>query len=229
VKKFLGERNVGAACHNYSKTICCMDATGSMAALLTQAKNTVGTMFDRASTILKEAGIPADSFQLQFAVYRDYDCKNDVLQYSPWETQPENLRKFMEKVTARGGGDYEEAIEIALWHANSEHDKTEVSQVILIGDAPPKEKPAILSDRLAYGGEEFWKKTPYKEPTHYLVEAANLRKKNVPVHCFYLEGGAKIKFEEISKLTNGKCELLNINTSAGSELLTNVKNFPINL
>ena len=42
----------------------------------------------------------------------------------------------METITAKGGGDYEEAIEIGLWHANSEHEKNDISQVILIGDAP---------------------------------------------------------------------------------------------
>ena len=56
-----------------------MDATGSMGHQLNQAKNTVVTMFERASIILKEHGIPSDSFQLQFAVYRDYDCHADGL------------------------------------------------------------------------------------------------------------------------------------------------------
>ena len=94
--------------------------------------------------------------------------------------------------------------------------------MILIGDAPPKEKPAIIRDRNAYGGVSFWKTTPYKEVTHYLVEAENLKKRNIPVHCFYLADGAKLKFEEIARITNGRCELLNINTTAGSELLTNI-------
>jgi len=139
IKNFLSERNIGANGLNDSRTICLMDATGSMGHLLNQAKNTVGTMFERATIILKDHGIPTDSFQMQFAVYRDYDCLIDgLLQYSPWETKPENLRKFMETITARGGGDYEEAIEIGLWHANTENEKNEISQVILIGDAPSK-------------------------------------------------------------------------------------------
>ena len=139
IKNFLSERNIGANGLNDSRTICLMDATGSMGNLLTQAKNTVGIMFERATVILKDHGIPTNSFQMQFAVYRDYDCLTDgLLQYSPWETKPENLRKFMETITARGGGDYEEAIEIGLWHSNNENEKNEISQVILIGDAPSK-------------------------------------------------------------------------------------------
>ncbi len=102
VRCFLGERNVGATGLNDSRTICLMDATGSMGNLLNQAKNTVGTMFERASLILNENSIPADSYQMQFAVYRDYDCMVDgLLQFSPWETKPENLRKFMEKITGK--------------------------------------------------------------------------------------------------------------------------------
>ena len=81
-------------------------------------------MFERASIILNDRDIPSDSFQVQFVVYRDYDCNADgLLQYSPWETKPDNLRKFIEKVKPEGGGDYPEAIEIGLWHANNEFDK----------------------------------------------------------------------------------------------------------
>ena len=105
VKTFLRERNVGANSLADSRTMCLMDATGSMGHLLNQAKITVVTMFERASLILKEHGIPSDSFQLQFAVYRDYDCYADgLLQYSPWETKPDNLRKFMENIKPKGGG-----------------------------------------------------------------------------------------------------------------------------
>ena len=222
VKKFLGERNKGANGNVSSRTICLMDATGSMGGLLNQAKNTVGEMFERATSILFDYKIPTDSFQLQFAVYRDYDCKDGILQFSPWETRPENLRKFMEKVSAKGGGDYEEAIEIGLWHANDEDAKLEISQVILIGDAPPKDKEAIARDRNTYGGETFWKKTPFCKTTHYLLEVEKLKKRHIPVHSFYLEDGAKTKFEEISQITNGKFGSLNIHSSEGSELLTNV-------
>ena len=222
--KFLGDRNIGASIGlNTSRTICLMDATGSMGNLLNQAKNTVGTMFERASIILTESGIQADSFQMQFAVYRDYDCSSDgLLQYSPWETKPDNLRKFMEKINARGGGDYEEAIEIGLWHVNVEEENLGVSQVILIGDAPAKRKDQIAAYRKRFGGESFWKKTPFKDSTFYKDEVNKLKSKNIPVHAFYLDDGARINFEEISKETSGKCELLNIDSAEGSNVLTNI-------
>ncbi len=62
VKKFLGEQNLGAEAVKDSKTICLMDATSSMGKLLNQAKNTVGIMFTRAQTILKEYNIPPNCF-----------------------------------------------------------------------------------------------------------------------------------------------------------------------
>ena len=54
-------------------------------------------MFERAIAILKEHKIDPNSFQLQFSVYRDYDCMIEgVLENSPLETKPENLRSFMQ-------------------------------------------------------------------------------------------------------------------------------------
>ena len=69
-------------------------------------------MFERASVVLKEKGLPNDAFQMQLAVYRDYDCKPErILQSSSWETKLTNLRIFMSTIIkAMGGSDYEEAI-----------------------------------------------------------------------------------------------------------------------
>lgn len=222
IKRFLGERNIGANIMNDSKTLCLMDATGSMGHLINQAKNTVAIMFDRAFTILKENGIPPNSFQMQFAVYRDYDCKEDLFQYSPWENNAANLRKFMTNIVAKGGDDYEEAIEIGLSHANTEDDKFGVSQVILIGDAPAKSESVVASYRSNYGGENYWKTTPYKEMTFYRRELEKLKAKNIPVYSFYLHQGAKNNFMEISSFTGGRCEELDINSSDGADRLTNI-------
>ena len=200
-----------------------MDATGSMSSLLSAAKETVCTMFERAAVILNEQGLPSDTFQLQFVVYRDYDCKADgILQSSSWETKPNNLRNFLTHITAMGGGDYEEAIEIGLWYAFQQSEQLDgISQVILIGDAPAKERPAIARDRDANGGEEYWSKTKYKTQTHYTDELNKLKAKNIPVNAFYLHDGAKENFQRIARETSGRSELLNINSPQGAELLTN--------
>jgi len=59
VKKFLFDYNKGPVfiISSVSKTICLMDATGSMSALLQKCKNTVEEMFKRANKVLKDAGV----------------------------------------------------------------------------------------------------------------------------------------------------------------------------
>ena len=200
-----------------------MDGTGSMGGLLQKAKSTVGTMFERACDVLKDNKMDTNCFQLQFAVYRDYDCKLEgLLETSPWETKPDNLRVFMEKISAKGGGDYEEAIEIGLWHANQENEKDGISQVILIGDAPAKNESQIQEYRKSYGGEEYWKSSKFKEPTHYLYELQKLKNKSVPVHTFFIESGAESNFREIATKSGGRCERLDVNSSSGAQILTDL-------
>ncbi|CAF3594708.1 unnamed protein product [Rotaria socialis] len=223
VKEFLKKQNQGAnLIAASSRTVLLMDATGSMSSLLTAAKETVCTMFERASTVLQEKGLPNDAFQMQFAVYRDYDCKKDgVLQSSSWETKPTSLRSFMTKITAMGGDDYEEAIEIGLWHAVQQSEQPEgISQVILIGDAPAKDHSAIKRDRQTNGSEAYWSETKYTTPTHYTNELNKLKDKNIPVHAFYLHDGARNNFQKIASETSGRCERLDIYSSEGAELLT---------
>jgi hypothetical protein len=57
------------------------------------------------------------------------------------------LREFTSKVRAKGGGDYEEAIEIGFWHALREHNKNPITSIILIADAPAKSLQVIKSHR----------------------------------------------------------------------------------
>lgn len=86
--------------------------------LLQKAKETIKSVFKRAKIILQEIMIedaqqnnrPVPNnlepipFQIQFAVYRDYDCGRDkILETSgPWETQPERLWQFLDRVKAKG-------------------------------------------------------------------------------------------------------------------------------
>lgn len=199
-----------------------MDATGSMQNLLQAAKDTVSTMFKRASEVLNEMKLPAYCFQMQFVVYRDYDCNEDgLLECSPWESKPENLHTFLAKVRAYGGDDYEEAIEVGLQYANEECNKNGLSQLILIGDAPAKDREAIKKSR-STKGTSYWDKTRYKEETYYADEIKKLKNKNVQVHSFYIHDGARENFEKISRETNGICEKLDICSLGGAEKLTNL-------
>ena len=224
IKEFLCKKNIGNERKNiYSRTVVLMDATGSMSGLLTQTKNTVGKMFERAKEILKDYKVDTNCFEIQFACYRDYDCGVDrILQASSWESKPDNLRAFMETIHAQGGGDYEEAIEIGFWHVNQENRKDKVSQVILIGDAPAKAEKVIKHDRETFHRGKW--DTKFGKPTFYLNELDILRTYNVPVYTFYLEKGAKENFEEIAAIsgTIEKCKLLNIHSREGAEALTDV-------
>jgi hypothetical protein len=137
IKKFLSQQNVGSTWSSgivKSRTICLMDATGSMNHLLELVKLKVNEMFTRASTILRQYDMNGEAFQMQFVIYRDYDTLADgILAYSAWENDATNLRDFLRKVRAYGGADIDEAIEVALWHVNNEHARQKVDQVILIG------------------------------------------------------------------------------------------------
>ncbi|ETO08110.1 hypothetical protein RFI_29276 [Reticulomyxa filosa] len=175
VKKMLFERNKGAEERKASRTVVLMDATGSMKYLLQKAKNTVCTMFDRISIILKGHGLPPNCFEMQFVVYRNYNAPKDmILQASPWESKPDNLRKFMETICVDYGlGN--EAIEIGLAYVNAQAKKIEVSQVILIGDMPPNKRKEV-EKRRQIEGESYWKDTEFSSPTHYKKELGFLKK-----------------------------------------------------
>ena len=219
VKRFLDIENRGINLNiANSRTVVLMDATASMASLLTAVKETVGTMFERASMIL-----PDNVFEMQLCVYRDYDCgKNGILKCSSWEKSANTLRVFMETIKAKGGEDIEEAVEIGLWHAVIESYQPDgISQVILIADAPAKERHAIAHDRARFGGDDYWCKSKFGEATYYMDELAKLKEKGIPVHAFYLSDQAKENFELIARETNARCEYLDINSANGAEFLTN--------
>ncbi|CAF4542845.1 unnamed protein product [Rotaria sp. Silwood2] len=219
VKEFLIEENKGVEGISNSRTICLMDATGSMSHLLHKCKNTVDIMFERAAEILQDNNISPDSFQIQFVVYRNYNSReNKILQYSPWETKPDNLRAFMNKIEVDGGWG-NEAIEIGFWHANKEHERENITQVILIGDAPPNKKDDVIQKREGFG-EDYWKKTKFPQPIYYEDELAKLTSSNIPVHAFYVARGAEEKFTEIATQTGGRCKMLDINSADGAKMLT---------
>ncbi|CAF3149707.1 unnamed protein product [Rotaria sp. Silwood2] len=198
-----------------------MDATCSMSHLLNKCKNTVGIMFERASNILKDNQINSDSFQIQFVVYRNYDSQEKkLLQSSSWETKPHNLRAFMNTIEVEGGW-ANEAIEIGLWHANRENERENITQVILIGDAPPNTRKEVNDKRNSLG-QNYWKKTKFAQATYYEDELAKLISNQIPVHAFYVEKRAKEKFEEIANRTGGHCQMLDINSSSGSDMLTDL-------
>jgi len=126
----------------------------------------------------------------------------------------------MDKIQAEGGW-VNEAVEIGLWYANLEVDKGGVSQVVLIGDAPANTQDEVTQKREKHG-EAYWGNSKFKQPTFYKTELEKLKKKGIPVHAFFVNRKAEANFKEIAKETGGRCKLLDINSSAGAEKLTNL-------
>ncbi|CAF3900087.1 unnamed protein product [Rotaria sp. Silwood1] len=109
-------------------------------------------MFERASVILTENGLPSDAFQMQFTIYQNYNSReNQILQVSPWNTKGSSLRAFMNTIGPEGSWG-NEAIEIGLWHAVKESETPEsISQVILIADAPENSQADVSQKRASFG------------------------------------------------------------------------------
>jgi len=205
------------------KTLCCIDATGSMGNLLTQTKQTVDKMFRGAKNYLKNNGYDHESFQMQFCIYRNYDFKEDkVLMLSGWESKPDNLKTFLDSVHAECGWGTNEAVELGLEIASKEaYSKDGLCQVILIGDAGANTREEVAYKRSS-NGENYWKTTKMPYPTCWEDEVPKLSSKQVPVFSFYLNNYAKDTFIQISNQTGGKAESLNVNASDAADNLTKV-------
>ena len=226
IMSFLQDRNksrVIEAPAFITRTLVLMDATGSMSAVLTKAKNTVKTMFTEALQVLEKNNITS-AFEMQFAVYRNYNAPDpELLQYSGWEHDPTNLFQFMDTVQANYGlGN--EAVEVGFWHANNElaaFKRDERLQVILIGDVPPNNEMEVSTRREDNnGGESYWSGTRFRLKTHYSRELARLKNAGVTVHAFYVHDCARTAFESIAREGGGECKELDINTGTGAETLT---------
>ncbi|CAF2548255.1 unnamed protein product [Rotaria sp. Silwood2] len=222
VRTFLAKENEGPNMGSgQSRTICLMDATGSMSHLLHRCKNTVEIMFERTIAVLRDNNISEGSFQIQFVVYRNYCCVEDkILQSSPLETKADHLRAFMSSINVEGGlGN--EAIEIGLQHSNSENEREAITQVILIGDEPPNTRDEVKSKR-NNRGEAYWQTTKFAQETYYENELEKLISKNIPVYAFFVANRAEAIFRQIANKTKGRCELLDINSSSGADMLTDL-------
>ena len=193
-----------------------MDATGSMSSLIEKTKSKIGAMFQNVNLILLEKGIDPNCVQIQFVAYRNYSSQERILQPSAWSSNPDGLRAFLNGVKPEGGQG-NEAIEIGLLHCNQENEKKPISQVILIGDAPPNTREDVQLKIQGFP-QNFYRKTYYKD------EYQILSKNKIPVHCFYVinENRVKEAFEEISRATGGRFGWLDINSPNGEKILVDI-------
>jgi len=223
IREFLLKWNKGPIFNDFRlKTLVLMDGTGSMTQLLEKCKSAVFSIFERTSILLEEHFIDPSCIYLQFAVYRNYNTTDEqfILENSNFENNSFNLLSFLSQLKAKDGLGFvpeTKAIEIGLWHAN----RVGVSQVILIGDAPPNSKDKIDSLRANYYGENYWGETIFAEKTYYKKELEKLKKNNIKVHGFYVHEDAKKNFMKIANYTGGDSDFLDVNGTDGETLLTN--------
>lgn len=209
-----------------SRVMCLLDGTASMSSLIAATKKTIQETFKRATLILEENQVPPDCFEVQIVVYRNYNAPAELLlESSPWERQPEELDVFIENVQAAYGMG-NEAIEVALAHANVQHQDKPVSQVFIIGDAGPNSKDQVSSKRDSRG-KAYWKEAQdgrFAIATDAENEMIHLQQAKVPIHSFYAtkEQTHQTPFGELSEATGGTCHNLIVSDINGSaELLTN--------
>ncbi|CAL6013590.1 Helicase-related_protein [Hexamita inflata] len=226
IKMFLIEMNKSCGLEfGKSKTLILMDATGSMTHLIHKTKNTIKRMFDNAYTILRENHYD-EGFNVMIAAYRNYSSGIEfILQSSGWETQPENLHRFLDTIYSRDGQD-NEAIEIGLEHAVNEL-QNGLTQVILIGDWPPNGPQEVIAKR-SYRGEDYWSKTKFSRPIHYTEHVKTLVKSKIQVHALYVADYARNEFGYIANETRGTCQYLDIDSPTGADMLTHLVTEKIN-
>ncbi len=124
------------------------DCTGSMGIFIDKAKDTVRKIVADIRAEYSDASI-----FFAFVAYRDHEDGNALLQLTDLTGDVESVLKFIDKLSAFGGGDEAEAVADALdaasklsWRSDS------VRQAVLILDAPPHGKEfAAASDSFPAG------------------------------------------------------------------------------
>jgi hypothetical protein len=105
-----------------------LDATGSMASLIDDARQNITTILNR---IYEEAGT---NVRIRVYVYRDYDVPHVLCEASPLTDDAQELARWLSRVRVTGGGANDgEAIEAVLEAAD---EAGEADAILLAGDEP---------------------------------------------------------------------------------------------
>lgn len=205
-----------------TRTIFAVDGTYSMTRMINVIKSILGIAIDNILTICRDNNLDG-LFLIQFIFYGNYDSSVEkILRISPMESNIALLTNFLSSISATGGWG-NEAIEVGLNYIAKANEENPISQVVLIGDAPPNTEDDIEFKREnGFGGKAYWEKTIYNETTSFSKELEKIKEKNIPIHAFYLKPEIKNDFESISRLTKGRSEFLDINSSKSGNILTNL-------
>merc|ERR1712166_918133 len=166
--------------------------------------------------------------------FRNYSSGSvKLLEVSPWSSQPGALRQFLEPI-GTNGGQGNEAIEVALAHANEEAVKASEEsskpelQVVLIGDAPANTPAEVTSKRDGTynwnAKTHDWTGSRFERPTTGDEEIAKLQQNGVKVNAYYVGsyGRETAYFEQLAAKTDGQAAFLDVRSDAGKEMLTSV-------
>jgi hypothetical protein len=106
---------------------------------------------------------------------------------------------------------------VGLYHALKEA-ANGLSQVLLIGDAPPN-SPDERAQKAAPQGPKYWEQAfPGLTPHEPYVVAFTDHK--IPVHALYLCSWAKAAFEKIAAATGGRVQAMDVDAADAPETLT---------
>jgi hypothetical protein len=178
-----------------------LDATGSMASSIAEARDQIGEILTRVRAQLQRP------IQVQFLCYRDYDVVDGgaqpgaLLETSPMTEDASALSAWLARIQAFGGGaNSGEAIEVAL----------EAAFKLTANQAPPNQAARIAAVLLA-GDEPSNSRSNLNATGRHQVPTAHdwarqFGGKQVPVHTFVVGDRPDTiqDFGEISRLAAGK-------------------------
>ena len=172
IRDFLLERNRcfddDGSSADGRRVVVLLDATGSMYRTLRLVQNYLSEVFTRCFKIIADKLGQGVGFEMQLGIYRNYNVPTEDMFFSATDfaSTPETLVTFLNKANAAGGWG-REAIEIGFAHAMKMHAVESISQIIVVGDAPPNTRDDSDMKR---AGRSFspkkWKEQVYFDTVH---------------------------------------------------------------
>ena len=219
---FLKTRNPDPIGDGITRVVIALDATGSMTHSIETTKATIAEMLRRCGAVIDAAGIEPGTakYALQIVAYRNYNAvhSSELLQVSEWADTAAPLETFLGTVDASYGWG-EEAVELALAHANREL----ADLVIVLGDADAQVKAEVMRKRTESHNHAWNSDVRFAAPTDFETETKKLADRDCTVSTFYV---SKRKdpprgFVAMAAMTGGQARTLNLAESAdGADALT---------
>jgi Mg-chelatase subunit ChlD len=169
------------------KAVLLLDATGSMAPTIQDAKRSIGKIYPHIQETL-----PHITTIFTLGVFRDYCDNKDIFSLSDPSSDAKYLTSWLEQVRTFGGGDMPEAIEYALKQIIQNQELPDL--LLLAGDAPSHTRQEINDS-----------------DTRTAVEvAAEFGQRNIPIYTFVVRQHPETvrDFTAIAKASGGASGML---------------------